>query len=121
MLPSDIHEGTPLGSMEVLHGLQTYISNPKTPPSGKIDTIIMIPDIFGVYVNAKLLADDWAGQGYRVVMPDLLEGDPVPLDMLNVGVISCILLGPLYSHRGWIKHGLDCGADETLFRRLSRI
>lgn len=78
-----IHEGTPIGSMEVLHGLQTYVSNPKTPSRGKIDTIIMIPDIFGIYVNAKLLCDEWAGQGYRVVMPDPFMGEPVPTDMLN--------------------------------------
>jgi len=83
--PPDIHEGTPLGSMESLHGLQTYISNPKTPPSGKVDTLIMITDIFGIYVNAKLLCDEWAGQGYRVLMPDLFEGDGIPTDMLNVG------------------------------------
>ena len=84
----DIHEGTPIGSMEVLHGLQTYVSNPKTPSRGKIDTIIMIPDIFGIYVNAKLLCDEWAGQGYRVVMPDPFMGEPVPTDMLNVSLES---------------------------------
>jgi len=72
-----------MGSMKILHGLDTYISNPKTPPSGKVDTLIMIPDIFGIYVNAKLLCDEWAGQGYRVLMPDLFEGDAVPIDMLN--------------------------------------
>ncbi len=80
----DIHEGTPLGSMQLLHDLQTYVSTPKTTLKGKVNTIIMIPDMFGIYVNAKLLADDWAGQGYKVLMPDVTEGDPVPVEMLNV-------------------------------------
>ena len=70
--------------MENLHGVQAYVSNPKNVPSGKVNTIIMIPDIFGIYVNAKLLCDEWAGQGYKVLMPDLFEGDAVPVDMLNV-------------------------------------
>ena len=63
-----------------------------------MDTIIMLPDIFGLYVNAKLLADEWAGQGYRVVLPDLTNGDPVPLTMLNVRLPSLFIfsfrLGP---------------------------
>ncbi|CAD6587929.1 MAG: hypothetical protein TREMPRED_004893 [Tremellales sp. Tagirdzhanova-0007] len=83
-----LHDGTPLGSMEVIHGLETYVSNPKTSRSGKTDTIIMIPDIFGIYVNAKLLCDDWAGQGYRVLMPDLMANDAVSIDQLNRGIGS---------------------------------
>ncbi|ORY29326.1 putative cytoplasm protein [Naematelia encephala] len=75
-----LHEGTPLGSTQILHGLSTYVSDPKGTSKG---TIIFINDIFGVYPNAKLLADEWAGQGYRALFPDVFDGDAVPVDMLN--------------------------------------
>jgi len=41
--------------------------------------VIFIPDIFGVdLVNTKLLADEWAANGWKVLLPDVLEGDAVP-------------------------------------------
>lgn len=32
------------------------------------------------FVNAQLIADQFAANGYLVAMPDLFEGDPIPLD-----------------------------------------
>jgi dienelactone hydrolase len=46
--------------------------------------VIFIPDIFGVdLVNTKLLADEWAGNGWKVLLPDVLEGDAVPHEHLK--------------------------------------
>ncbi|KAK1926018.1 dienelactone hydrolase [Papiliotrema laurentii] len=78
-----IHEGTPLGSTEVVHGLSTYVSKPKDAKGGKVNKIVFISDIFGIYPNAKLLADEWAGQGYEVLIPDLFESGPVSHELLN--------------------------------------
>ncbi|WVQ80924.1 hypothetical protein IAT38_003031 [Cryptococcus sp. DSM 104549] len=84
-----IHAGTPIGSISILHGLRTYISTPSTPaPSaagqGKVDTVILIPDIFGIdLVNTKLVADEYAGKGWKVLLPDLFEGDAIPADHLQ--------------------------------------
>jgi hypothetical protein len=80
----DLHTGTPRGTTQTLHGLETYISTPSSPTQGKQDTLIFLPDIFGVYTNAKLLVDEWAGKGYRCLMPDVFEGDAVPEAELNV-------------------------------------
>jgi len=48
--------------------------------------VIFLSDIFGVdLVNTKLVADEWAGQGYKVLLPDLFDNDPVPHQHLKVG------------------------------------
>ena len=80
--------------MEIVHGVNTYVSNPKDASSGKVNKMVFLPDIFGIYPNAKLLADEWAGQGYEVLIPDIFENGPIPHDMLNVSVREVLL------HRG---------------------
>jgi dienelactone hydrolase len=37
-----------------------------------------LSDGFGIFPNAKLLADKFAASGYLTVLPDLFEGDPFP-------------------------------------------
>ncbi|EAL17969.1 hypothetical protein CNBK3200 [Cryptococcus deneoformans B-3501A] len=87
-----IHSGNPLGSISIQHGLRTYVSLPSSAEKGKAegqvgqkqDTIILISDIFGIdLVNSKLVADEWAGQGYKVLLPDFFEGDPIPESLLQ--------------------------------------
>ncbi|KAK8845585.1 hypothetical protein IAR55_006301 [Kwoniella newhampshirensis] len=81
-----IHSGTPLGKSEILYGLSTYISNSKTPTEAgaKQDVVVLLPDIFGAdLVNTKLVADEWAGKGWKVLLPDVFEGDSVDIANLN--------------------------------------
>lgn len=82
-----IHEGTPLGSFQTLHGLRTYVTTPKEPSAntgGKQDTVVFITDIFGPDLNnVKIAADEWAGQGFKVLVPDVFENDPVPHEHLK--------------------------------------
>jgi dienelactone hydrolase len=88
----DLHEGTPLGKFEDLHGLRTYIINPSNN-NGKVDTIILLTDIYGPdYVNTQLVADEWSRQGWRVVIPDLFVGDPVPIQDIRVSPLFCSLM-----------------------------
>lgn len=54
----------------------------------KHDTVILISDIFGIdLVNSKLVADEWAGQGYKVLLPDFFEGDAIPDSLLQVIIL----------------------------------
>ncbi|VDC04521.1 unnamed protein product [Peniophora sp. CBMAI 1063] len=71
------HEGTPAGSYLDIAGVKCYIAE----PSGEYDktkAVIYLCDGFGFeLVNNRLLADDFARNGYKVVIPDLFEGEPV--------------------------------------------
>lgn len=99
---ADLHEGTPLGKTEPRYGLASYISPPKeTKSDGKVDRIVFISDIFGIYQNAKLLADEWAGQGYEVLVPELFENGPVDHELLNVSSGSVCVPARRGQGRGW--------------------
>ena len=56
-------------------------------PTGEYDkekAILFITDVFGTeLINARLLADDFARNGYQTYAPDLFEGDPAPESFLN--------------------------------------
>ncbi|KAK9468958.1 dienelactone hydrolase [Lipomyces arxii] len=69
------HEGVASGKMIDFHGIETYAVGDAT--SKKI--IVIMTDVFGhVFINAQLIADDFATQGYYVLVPDILKGDAIP-------------------------------------------
>lgn len=54
-----------------------------TPPEGKAKNgygILYVPDVIGIWENSKLMADNFAAQGYTCLIPDLFNGDPVLLN-----------------------------------------
>ncbi|KAI9058113.1 alpha/beta-hydrolase [Trametes sanguinea] len=75
-----VHSGTPKGTETKIGGVDAYVV-------GDADSqrIIFIGcDIFGWrFINARLLADEYASHGFRVVMPDLFNGWELPLWTLN--------------------------------------
>ncbi|KIX03868.1 uncharacterized protein Z518_07421 [Rhinocladiella mackenziei CBS 650.93] len=78
-----IHEGTPQGKEEIIHGLNTYVIGNRVNPR----TIIVIySDIFGLPLpNNRLIADAYAKSGeYLVYLPDFFKGDSVPLKIADV-------------------------------------
>lgn len=73
-----VHDGTPQGTLEEMHGYRTYIAKPSTPsPSGSV--IVYLPDFFSHrLVNNKLLADRYAeGSGCTVLFPDIVRNGGV--------------------------------------------
>jgi len=51
----------------------------------KIDTIVLLSNVFGPdYIHTRLVADEWAEAGFKVVVPDLFVGDPLPIDYVKV-------------------------------------
>ena len=86
----DSHEDSrkPLGQFQDRHGLRTYVVGPPSESeenSEKINTIILLTNVFGPdYIHNQLVADEWAKEGFKVVVPDLLEGDPLPSEYVTV-------------------------------------
>jgi len=97
------YEGTPEGKLDKIGGVDAYIATP-TVAYPKDAVILLLTDIFGYkLVNSQLLADDFARNGFKVVMIDLFNGDAVPAEAMNPG-------GPPFDLGEWLKgHG-----NETL-------
>ncbi|KAK0269497.1 hypothetical protein LTR35_014793 [Friedmanniomyces endolithicus] len=78
-----IHNGTPQGKEEMLHGLNTYVIGHRTNPRA---IIVMYSDIFGLLLpNNKLIADSYAKSGdYLVYLPDFFKGDAVGLRLADL-------------------------------------
>ncbi|KAI0825767.1 alpha/beta-hydrolase [Irpex lacteus] len=71
------HEGEPQGEIIKIGGVESYVATPKGDYA-KNKVILFLTDIFGMQlVNSKLLADTFAENGFKTVIPDILNGDPV--------------------------------------------
>ncbi|KAH9840050.1 alpha/beta-hydrolase [Rhodofomes roseus] len=79
------HEGTPEGTFEEFGGVRSYVATP-TVDYPKDKAILYLIDIFGIDLpNHQLLADDYAKNGFKVIVPDILYNDPAPVDALDAG------------------------------------
>ncbi|KIN03285.1 hypothetical protein OIDMADRAFT_27722 [Oidiodendron maius Zn] len=75
------HEGQPRGCIESVGETEAYVSEPTSAVASNGYGILYLTDIIGhQFVNAQLLADAYAENGYVVLMPDLFHDDPVPLN-----------------------------------------
>ena len=79
-----LHEGTPAGRVERVHGLETYIADPPNGQQPK-GIIVHIPDAFGwELVNNRILSDNYATRtGCRVYLPEFMDGHWMSWDLLN--------------------------------------
>ncbi|KAI0629738.1 alpha/beta-hydrolase [Trametes polyzona] len=76
-----LHTGTPLGSETKVGGIDAYVVGDES--SARV--IVVGTDVFGwKFVNTRLLADEYAARGFRVVVPDLFNGRSVPTWSLDV-------------------------------------
>ncbi|KAF8194453.1 Alpha/Beta hydrolase protein [Mycena galopus ATCC 62051] len=82
------HEGTPEGKTEFLGGVKCYIATPSVEfPKDKV--LLFLTDAFGLALpNNLLLADDFARNGFKVVVPDMFNDDPVPVEAFQPNTTS---------------------------------
>ncbi|KAG2040096.1 Alpha/Beta hydrolase protein [Suillus americanus] len=75
------HEGEPSGTLETIDGVACYVATP-AGDYAKDKVILLLPDAFGIeLINAQLLADDFAKNGFKVVAIDYFNGGGLPADM----------------------------------------
>lgn len=73
------HEGEPRGEMIKIanDSISAYLATPAADKNKNVG-ILYIADIFGLWNNSKLLADEFAKNGYTCLIPDLFNGDVCP-------------------------------------------
>jgi dienelactone hydrolase len=64
----------PLGKCTTIGGIRVYASggNPATDRSRGL--LLLLPDGFGLATHNFTLADDFAKEGWHVIVPDYFEG-----------------------------------------------
>ncbi|KAJ9610691.1 hypothetical protein H2200_005468 [Cladophialophora chaetospira] len=81
-LSGTVHDGTPQGREDTIGGIQTYIAEPNDKSTAK--TVVFLVDIFGwKFKNVRLLADQYAKAGFYSYIPDVHEGDSLPIEFLQ--------------------------------------
>jgi dienelactone hydrolase len=76
------HSGDPLGKLiKINDKIDAYLATPPEDAAKKHPgkAVLFLPDVIGIWQNSKLLADQLAANGYLTLIPDLFDGDPVPL------------------------------------------
>jgi len=75
------HEGEPTGTItKIADGIETYIAEPKGKTVHKDTAILYLADVLGIWQNSKLMADQYAANGYYTIIPDLFNGDQMSLN-----------------------------------------
>ncbi|KAF2730875.1 esterase/lipase [Polyplosphaeria fusca] len=73
------HEGTAKGEIKKISDFRTYFMYPENKSTQ--NAILILTDIMGIdSINVQLIADQFAANGYFVVIPDLFDGNVVPLN-----------------------------------------
>ncbi|KAJ4983631.1 dienelactone hydrolase [Stagonosporopsis vannaccii] len=75
------HEGEARGRMDTVGDFKAYVVEPESAASWNGYGVVYLTDVIGhKLINAHLLADQYAENGYVVLMPDLFYGDGVPIN-----------------------------------------
>lgn len=81
-ISGSVHSGEPKGREDTIGGIQTYIAEPEGGSTTK--SIVFLVDIFGwQFKNVRLLADNYAKAGFYCYIPDVHEGDSLPIEFLQ--------------------------------------
>jgi dienelactone hydrolase len=73
--------GTPTGKDIKVDGtIDAYLATPPADKARDGQGILFLPDVIGIWQNSKLLADNFAAQGYTVLIPDIFNGDALKLN-----------------------------------------
>jgi len=74
------HEGTPTGTSFKIGNIEAYAAEPTGKNIHKDVAILYLPDVISIWQNSKLMADQFAANGYYTLIVDLFNGDPLSLN-----------------------------------------
>lgn len=72
--------GKPTGKTIKIGSIEAYVAEPTGKTVHKDTAILYLPDVIGIWQNSQLMADQYAANGYYTIIPDLFNGDPIPLN-----------------------------------------
>lgn len=74
------HEGDPQGKSFAFKSIDAYLAEACGQNVHQNTAILYLPDVIGIWQNSKLMADQFAANGYTTLMIDLFNKDPIPLN-----------------------------------------
>ncbi|KAL4916106.1 dienelactone hydrolase [Aspergillus aurantiobrunneus] len=74
------HEGEPTGQDIKIGPYDAYLATPDPSNAHRDAAILYLPDVIGIWQNSKLMADQYAANGYLCLIIDLFNGDALPLN-----------------------------------------
>ncbi|KAH7305479.1 dienelactone hydrolase [Stachybotrys elegans] len=96
------HNGTPQGKSLKIGQHDAYLSIALSGNVKEKTGILYLSDALGIWDNSKLLADQFAAQGYSTLMIDLFNGDALKLNQAEGLDLQT-----------WISHGRDHKGPHT--------
>ncbi|KAI1196693.1 dienelactone hydrolase [Nemania serpens] len=72
------HDGEPTGADIKVGKHAAYLATPDPATARKDTAILYLADVFSIWQNSKLMADQFAANGYLTLIIDLFNGDPIP-------------------------------------------
>ena len=96
------HSGEPVGTDIKIGQWAAYLSTPPTTATSSHPkaAILIVPDVIGIWRNSELIADQFAANGYAALIIDVLNGDPIPLNVPREGPQA-------FDFMGWLTKGSD--------------
>lgn len=89
-------------SIKVANKHDAYLATPTADKAHKGAGILLIPDVIGIWKNSKLIADQFAANGYLTLLIDVFNGDALPLNRS----------GP-FDFNAWLTKGSDGNNPHT--------
>ncbi|KAH9884354.1 dienelactone hydrolase [Xylariomycetidae sp. FL2044] len=74
------HDGQTTGTDIKVGKYDAYLATPDPAKAHKDAAILYLPDVIGIWQNSKLMADQYAANGYLCLIIDLFNGDALSLN-----------------------------------------
>lgn len=65
-----------------------YLATPPSEKAKEFTAVLFLPDIMGIWQNSRLLADEFAANGYLTLLVDTFNGYPLPMNSVVKGEVD---------------------------------